>query len=365
MGKSIIDFLIAKDLKVIAVTRSEEQAEKLNRKWHKGLVSKQKYGVITVDKADEMAGQFFASSSMEVVAGADIIIESVYEDVEIKREVFSQVGKHMRKDAIVASNSSSISPLELKTPSFDISRLVGLHFFFPVSVSNIVELVTHETLAKDVYTRIDNFVTHHGIVKVEQGLNNAFLLNMLSMAVGGEAFRGAIKFGFSKANELSKSEMFPLGVFSLFDHVGIPVILEATMRYADHDPLENKKSYEYLLTFMKVMADSENHDMVFADIEYPCDLANWDGEVPPLYDNEDEFKQRLNYLHINTCLFAVETGLIDKNILDKAIMAIMGTDKGPIQLASEIGHRKIHWALEVFYNEREATYYRPTSLLEY
>lgn len=365
MGKSIVDFLTAKDLKVIAVTRLEEQAKQLNRKWQKGLVSKQKYGVITADKADEMAGQFLARSSIEAVAGADIIIESVYEDVEIKREVFSQIGKYMGKNAIVASNSSSILPLELTDKSFDVSRLVGLHFFFPVSVSNLVEFITHDDLDKGVYTRIDDFITRHEIIKVEQGLNNAFLLNMLSMAMGGEAFRGAVKFGFTRANELSKSEIFPLGIFSLFDHVGIPVILEATKRYADHDPLKNKKSYESLLAFMKVMMGSKNPDMVFSDIKYPRELANWDGEVLPLYDNEDKFKQRLNYLHINTCLFAVETGLIDKNIIDKAIMAIMGTDKGPIQLANEIGPRKIRLALEAFYHEREAPYYRPTSLLGY
>ncbi len=365
MGNSIIDFLTGAGLKVTAITRSSNQADNLNKKWKKNLSRQLKYGYLSDEEATEFAGKFISTSDTGALSDADIIIEAVNEDIEVKRKVYLNISKHMKADAIVASNSSSILPSELVDDSFNISRLIGLHFFFPVPISNIVELVTHASLDDDVCPRINDFIDSTGMTKVEQGSHNAFLLNMLSMAVGGEAFRGAAKFGFSKTNELAKSEIFPLGPFSLFDHVGIPVILEATKRYFERDPLKNKKSYESLMAFMELMMQQKGGvGLKFSDIEYPDDLLGWTSPEKFLADDENEFHRRLLYLHINTCLFSVERGLIDKNILETSIKTIMGADKGPFELAEEIGFSELKKVLAEYYKESGAEYYRPSLLLE-
>ncbi len=365
MGKSIIDFLIGKDVNVIAITRTEEQADRLNKKWHKSILSKKKYGVLGLEESENLLAQFHAYPDMSKISNADIIIETVNEDLDVKRNVISQISRYLKDNSIVVSNSSSIFPLELaeETP-ITVARFLGLHFFFPVSISNIVEVITHDYLDKDVRKRIDKIIEAFSLIKLEQNRGNAFLLNILSMAVGGEAFRGAEKFGFKKTNELSKSEIFPLGVFSLFDHVGLSVILEATSRYSDHDPLENQDSYKNLLDFMKIMVAGSSNERKFDDIENPCEVPGWMSEMPPLSDDHNEFKERLNYLHINTCLIAVEKNLIDGDVIDRAIISIMGSDKGPIQMANEIGHGKIREALDRYYRESNASYYYPSALLE-
>lgn len=365
MGKSIIDFLIGKDANVIAITRTEEQSDRLNKKWHKSILSKKKYGVLSLEESENLLGQFHAYSDISKVSNADIIIETVNEDLDVKRNVISQISKYLKDDSIVVSNSSSIFPLELVegTPA-NTARFLGLHFFFPVSISNIVEVITHDYLDKDVRERIDKIIEKFALIKLEQNCGNAFLLNMLSMAVGGEAFRGAEKFGFKETNELSKSEIFPLGVFSLFDHVGLSVILEATSRYSDHDPLENRESYKNLLGFMEIMVAESSNERKFSDIKNPCELSGWVNEMPPLSDDQEEFKERLNYLHINTCLIAVEKNLIGGDVIDKAIISIMGSDKGPLQMADEIGRGKIREALDQYYRESNASYYYPSALLE-
>ncbi len=365
MGKSIIDFLIGKDINVIAITRTKEQADRLNEKWHKGILSKKKYGVLSLEESERSLEQFHAYPDVSQISNADIIIETVNEDLDIKRNVLSQISKYLKDSSIVVSNSSSIFPLELaKETPIDVARFLGLHFFFPVSISNIVEVITHDFLDKNIRQRIDRVIEKLSLIKLQQNRKNAFLLNMLSMAVGGEAFRGAEKFGFKETNELSKSEIFPLGVFSLFDHVGLSVILEATARYADHDPLENRDSYKNLLGFMEIMLSGSSNERKFSDMENPCEVPGWMNKMPPLSDDQKEFKERLNYLHINTCLVAIEKNLIDRDIIDKAIISIMGSDKGPIQMADEIGHGKIREALDRYHRESNASYYCPSALLE-
>ncbi len=365
MGRSIIDFLTGENLKVTAITRTSMQAENLDRKWRKNLNRQIKYGSISEEEAVEFANRFISTSDVRAISDADIIIESVNEDIAVKRDIYSKIRKHMKSNAIIASNSSSILPLELTENGFDISRLIGLHFFFPVPISNVVELVTHSSLDEDVCPRINDFINNSGMTKVEQNSHNAFLLNMLSMAVGGEAFRGANKFGFDKVNELSMSKIFPPGVFSLFDHVGIPVILEATKRYSQRDPLENKKSYKSLMAFMEVMMQKNGENgLKFSDIKYPDDLPGWELAMQPLADSEEEFHRRLLYLHINTCLFSIEKGLIDKDVLDISIKTIMGADKGPLELAEEIGFDELKNVLNKYYKESGAQYYRPSLMLE-
>lgn len=364
MGISIIDFLLSKGFKVIAITRTPEQAENLNGKWKKTVSRQLKYGAVTEDQAADLENRYFASSKMESISHAGIIIETVNEDIEVKRKVYSAINENMGKDAFVASNSSSISPQELADGVFDVSRVVGLHFFFPVPVSNIVEFITHPFVDENVYRRATEFIKRCGLFAVEQTPENAFILNMLSMAVGGEAFRGAAKFGIHKANELSQSEIFPLGAFSLFDHVQIPVILEATKRYFNRDPLRNKESYQGLLEFMKLMVPEDgSQSLTFSEIGHPGDLPAWQADMPALDDDEAEFSKRLFYLHINSCLFAVEHGLIDESALDESIKAIMGAAKGPIQLAKEIGYGNLREALGKYHAENGAQYYRPSSLL--
>ncbi|WP_228778950.1 enoyl-CoA hydratase-related protein [Methylobacter sp. BlB1] len=85
MRISIIDFLLSKGFKVTAITRMPGQAENLNGKWKKTVSRQLKYGAATEDQAADRENSYFASSKMESISHAGIIIETVNEDIEVKR----------------------------------------------------------------------------------------------------------------------------------------------------------------------------------------------------------------------------------------------------------------------------------------
>jgi len=116
------------------------------------------------------------------------------------------------------------------------------------------------------------------------------------------------------------------------------------------------------MRYMQFLSESDA-DLGLLEIKHPNDLPGWKSDTPLLKDSPEEFSQRLLYLHINTCLTAVEKGLIEEEALDPSIKSIMGTEIGPLQFAAKIGHKKLKHALGKYYSETRAQYYFPSSIL--
>lgn len=366
MGTSLFDLFSGQGHDVAWVSRTSQRAHELNTRWHKQVARSMRYGLLSAEQGEERKERVFATDDIRRISDADLIIETVIEDLSAKRTVLSQVAEHAKKSAVIASNSSSLLPNELVIEGVDASRLLGLHFFFPISVNGIVEVVTHDRLSPAVCSDVEGFLQRNGFFCIRQGLHNAFIINMLSMAVGGEAFRLSEQFGFKTANELARSPIFPLGPFELFDQVGIPVIREATKRYFARNPLCNKESYADLLRFMELEAASEREDSRFLSghLPAPNDIPGWTFTNPMPKGDEEELRTRLLYLHINTCFFAVQEKLIGADALESSITAIMGTAKGPFAMAQEIGYGVLKNKLGQYYRETDRAYYRPSYLFE-
>jgi 3-hydroxyacyl-CoA dehydrogenase/enoyl-CoA hydratase/3-hydroxybutyryl-CoA epimerase len=160
------------------------------------------------------------------VAGADLIIEAVPENLELKRKIFAGIEPKMKPDAILASNTSSIPLEQLREGLPRPERLVGIHFFNPVSRMQLVEIVSHDQVAADVLAdaraflgRIDRLPAP---VKSAPGflVNRAltpYLLEALLMLDAGmkkeTIDRAAVDFGM------------PMGPIELADEVGLDICL--------------------------------------------------------------------------------------------------------------------------------------------
>ena len=108
-------------------------------------------GGITAQQKDEIRARLHGTTKREDLADCDIIIEAIIENVEEKKKMYASLDGIVKKDAIFASNTSSISVTELLTATKRPERFVGLHFFNPVPLMKLVEVVKTIATAPAVY----------------------------------------------------------------------------------------------------------------------------------------------------------------------------------------------------------------------
>lgn len=350
MGSSLFDFFSNMDLRVTWITRSASRAAELRKKFEKKLHRNVKFGVLSEASCRKQLNAVLITNEYRAVSECDLIIETVTEDASIKKttldRLFSEAGTH----SIMASNSSSIMPEELASDGGNIERLCGLHFFYPVDFTKIVEFVSHRKFNQSACDRVKRFLKRCGLLIISQDERNAFLINMLTMPIAGSAFDAAERVGFRQANEIASSALFPSGPFSLFDHVGVEIILESNKRYWERDVLRNRETYARLIRFMKIMAEYKKNipdfrtQFLSGDLRYPQDLPGWSGNKAPgnelAAEEREQLRESLSMRLIGTCLDAVAKNFIRASELEAAAINIWGAEKGPIEIACSMSDRQ-------------------------
>jgi len=181
-------------------------------------------GGITVQQRDEIRGQLKGTLRKEDLADCDIIIEAVIENVGQKKEMYAALDGIVKKDAIFASNTSSISITELMTATKRPERFVGLHFFNPVPLMKLVEVVRTIATASDVYETAYEFGKKLGKVPVRTRDKTGFIVNRLLVPYMLDAIR-AYEEGVGSIEDIDNAMKlgcgYPMGPFTLLDFVGL------------------------------------------------------------------------------------------------------------------------------------------------
>ncbi len=181
-------------------------------------------GGITVQQRDEIRGQLKGTLRKEDLADCDIIIEAVIENVGQKKEMYAALDGIVKKDAIFASNTSSISITELMTATKRPERFVGLHFFNPVPLMKLVEVVRTIATASDVYETAYEFGKKLGKVPVRTSDKTGFIVNRLLVPYMLDAIR-AYEEGVGSIEDIDNAMKlgcgYPMGPFTLLDFVGL------------------------------------------------------------------------------------------------------------------------------------------------
>ncbi|MBA2519103.1 MAG: 3-hydroxyacyl-CoA dehydrogenase family protein [Chloroflexia bacterium] len=170
----------------------------------------------------------------EAVAGVDLVIEAVREDVDTKLEVFAALDR-LAPDAILSTNSSSL-PSSLLAPAIaDPGRLLNTHFFAPIWSRNMLELMGCGVTRRDVIERVDRFARSLGLVTaVVQGESKGFIINRIWRAVKRESLR-VVDEGHADPEDVDRLWMLffgtPIGPFGVMDMVGLDVVADIETSY--------------------------------------------------------------------------------------------------------------------------------------
>ncbi len=158
------------------------------------------------------------------LADCDIVIEAIIENLHEKREMYASLDPIVKKEAIFASNTSSISITEMMTAGKRPERFVGLHFFNPVPLMKLVEVVKTIAAAEDVYETAYNFAKKLGKVPVRTSDKTGFIVNRLLVPYMLDAIR-AFEEGVGSIPDIDNAMKlgcgYPMGPFTLLDFVGL------------------------------------------------------------------------------------------------------------------------------------------------
>jgi 3-hydroxybutyryl-CoA dehydrogenase len=175
--------------------------------------------------------RFRLTSDVHQCAAADLVIEAVYDDPDLKQSVLRALDKTIRPNAILATTTNTLSVTRLAAMTRLPERVVGLHFLNPAHVMRLVEVVRSDRTQPDVIERVMAFVRtiHKSPVLLDDvpGL----IVNRVAMAYFGEALRLVDDVGLEVAmvDRLMEAAGFPMGPFRLMDFVGVDAVQEVSL----------------------------------------------------------------------------------------------------------------------------------------
>jgi 3-hydroxybutyryl-CoA dehydrogenase len=181
---------------------------------------------ISQEEMDEALGRI--ESGSEYAADADLAIEAVVEVAEVKAEVFRALGERLGEDAILASNTSSISITELAATTARPERFIGMHFFNPVPLMKLVEIVRGLQTADETYSAVHELAERLGKEPVEVNDFPGFVSNRILMPMINEAVYCVMEgvAGPEEVDAVMRLGMnHPIGPLALADFIGLDTCL--------------------------------------------------------------------------------------------------------------------------------------------
>jgi len=176
------------------------------------------------DSPEAVLSRMKGTTNIGDLADCDVVIEAIIENVPVKKALYAQLDEIVKKDAIFATNTSSISVTELLTATRRPDRFVGLHFFNPVPLMKLVEVV--RTIATDdgVFDTVFNFARTLGKIPVRTSDKTGFIVNRLLVPYLLDAIR-AYEEGVGSIEDIDWAMRlgcgYPMGPFTLLDFVGL------------------------------------------------------------------------------------------------------------------------------------------------
>ena len=186
-----------------------------------GGVSK---GKMTAAAKAEILGRLSGTTAYADLAGCDLVIEAIVENVEAKRQAYAQVEAVVGPDCLLASNTSSLCVTELAASTKRPDKFGGLHFFNPVPLMKLVEVIRALTTSQATHQGLTAFATAIGKEPISAPDRGGFIVNRLLVPYLLDAIR-CHEEGLGTVEDIDKGMMlgcgYPMGPFTLLDFVGL------------------------------------------------------------------------------------------------------------------------------------------------
>ncbi|MFM7253520.1 MAG: 3-hydroxyacyl-CoA dehydrogenase family protein [Ilumatobacteraceae bacterium] len=233
MGAGVAEVAARAGFDVVARSRTQAAAEQMVALIDKGLARAVERGRLADDERSAIVARIRPTDRIGDLAGCSLVIESVVEDLAVKKELFTQLDEVVAADAILATNTSTLPVIEMAMATRRPDRVCGIHFFNPAPAMALVEIIRPLTASDDTIRAATEFAQQCGKDPVEVKDRAGFIVNALLFPFLNNAVR-MWEQGTASIEHIDAAMKgacnFPMGPFQLLDLVGLDTsvaILEA------------------------------------------------------------------------------------------------------------------------------------------
>jgi 3-hydroxybutyryl-CoA dehydrogenase len=228
MGSGIAEVAAKAGVEVVLRSRKQETADAMVAGLARSLTKQVERGRLEQDSADEVRARVRATADLADLAACDMVLESVVEDLEVKKALFAELDGIVADGAILATNTSTLPVIEMAMATRRPERVLGVHFFNPAPAMALVELVPTLLTAPETVAEARAFVEACGKNPVEVKDRAGFVVNALLFPYLNNAVR-MLEAGTAGRDDIDTAMVggcnFPMGPLALLDLVGLDTSL--------------------------------------------------------------------------------------------------------------------------------------------
>jgi 3-hydroxybutyryl-CoA dehydrogenase len=228
MAAGIVEVAARSDIRAIVRARSESSAQAALKQITGALARQVDKGKLEAGERDRILANISTTVELTGLADCDIVIESVVEDLATKQQLFGELDSIVKPSAILATNTSTLSVVDMAKVTNRPDKVCGIHFFNPAAVLPLVEIVRPITASDETIARAAAFVTSIGKEGVHVLDRAGFIVNALLFPYLNNAIR-MLEDGTASMQDIDTAMKggcnFPMGPFALLDLVGLDTSL--------------------------------------------------------------------------------------------------------------------------------------------
>ncbi len=363
MGSGIAQVAATADCKVVLYDLQQEVLDKSAAKLEKvlnRLIEKER---INTARKTSILENISRSTDLGDLEGCDLVIEAIVENPEIKKSVFKKVEALLSREAIIASNTSSLSITDLASCLENPERFIGIHFFNPAPLMKLVEIVPALQTSQAISEKAKSIIDDWGKLTVKVKDTPGFIVNKVARPFYSESLRiyeeGIADFA---TIDWAMKELagFRMGPFELMDFIGNDVnytVTETVWTAFYYDP-----RYKPAFT-QKKLSEAGYHGRKKGRGYYDYS----ENAVRPTPTNDTELGQIISYrviiMLINEAADTLYMRIANKEDIETAMTKGVNYPKGLLRWADEIGIDNVVKSIDALYTEYHEDRYRCCPLL--
>ena len=228
MGSGIVQVAAQSGYEVAVCEVSQEVLDKGMKRIEKSLAKGVEKGKMTEDQKHATLSNITATTKLKDLKESDLIVEAVIENIELKKDIFGKLDEICRAEVIFSSNTSSISIIDIASATKRPDQFLGLHFFNPVPVMKLVEIVRSIVTSDETYETAKAFSESLGKHVVTAKDTPGFIVNLLLIPYLLDAIR-AFESNVATREDIDAGMKLgcnmPMGPLELTDFIGVDTIL--------------------------------------------------------------------------------------------------------------------------------------------
>ncbi|CAA9465008.1 MAG: 3-hydroxybutyryl-CoA dehydrogenase; 3-hydroxyacyl-CoA dehydrogenase [uncultured Rubrobacteraceae bacterium] len=337
MGAGIAESAALAGMKAVMLDVREDALDRGRQTIEKDLDRRVKKGRISDDERREILERVSTTTSVDDCAEAPLVVEAVVESMDVKRKVFADLEGVVGSDAVLATNTSSLSVAGIAAATQSPERIVGMHFFNPVPAMKLVEIVTGPATDPSAVRRAEETSERLGKTPVRVSDTPGFIVNRVARPFYLEAFR-IVEAGGDPAtvDAAVRGAGFRMGPLELADLIGHDINLAVSESLFERYYYQPRFRPSFLQRSM-VEAGSLGRKSGRGFYEY----GSGEEKAGETKEPSEDVALRIISCIVNEAFLALSEGVASAEDIDQAMKLGANYPKGPFAWAEEIGARSI------------------------